>query len=140
MNPSLISAAIIDDDEIYRFILVRMLKNSGVTIDIQAENGKKGIQQIQASSSLPDVVIIDIEMPVMNGFETASYIKMHWPQIGIIAHSSLITNEARSLMINSGADLFLPKSCSAIELINSIEQLAVVKQKNSCSLLRDKDI
>lgn len=127
MSLPFISAAIIDDDEIYRFIITRMLKNSGITIAFQAENGKKGIQQIQTSPILPEVVIIDIEMPIMNGFETAQYVKMNWPQIGIIAHSSLITNEAQSLMINSGADLFLPKPCSAIELIHSITQLAALK-------------
>ncbi|KAA8482772.1 response regulator receiver domain-containing protein [Arcticibacter tournemirensis] len=127
MRLPLISAAIIDDDEIYRFIIARMLKNSGIALVFQAENGKKGIQQIETSLILPEVLIVDIEMPVMNGFETAQYIKMNWPQIGIIAHSSLIDDKTKALMIKSGADLFLPKPCSASELIGSICQLAVLK-------------
>jgi DNA-binding NarL/FixJ family response regulator len=127
MNFPLTTVAIIDDNEIYRVLMTRMFNSSGMNVVFQAGDGKVGIEQMQASLVLPMVVIIDIEMPVMNGFETACHIKMNWPQVAIIGHSSLIEDSARDMMIEAGADIFLTKSCGIKQLISSVEQLAKLK-------------
>jgi CheY-like chemotaxis protein len=67
-----ITVLIVDDDPSIRFLTKHALNNydSGIPFVIQeATNGAEGIQLISNSSQTPDVVLLDINMPLMNGYE-----------------------------------------------------------------------
>ncbi|MDR3697773.1 response regulator transcription factor [Mucilaginibacter sp.] len=123
-----VSVAIIDDDDLYRAIMVRVLQRSGMSVVFQANNGKSGIDQMGSCLPLPSVVIIDVEMPIMDGFETARRVKEKWPRIAIVAHSSIVELEANSRMVNSGADIFIAKSAGVEQLARTIKQIAASKR------------
>jgi DNA-binding NarL/FixJ family response regulator len=123
--------AIIDDDDLYRAIMVRVLRRSGMSVAFQASNGKLGIEQMSSSLPLPSVVIIDIEMPVMGGFETAKYMKEQWPGVPIVMHSSLANREVADRMINSGVDFFISKSANIEQLAHTVKLIAVSKRNKT---------
>lgn len=127
MNNLPVSVAIIDDDNLYRIMLAKAFERSGLSVIFQAENGKLGIDQMKNCLTLPLVVVVDVEMPVMNGFETTRSVKTNWPEIGIVAHSSISGQDAKDLMIDCGADIFLPKGAGIKELVSTVKQLASIK-------------
>jgi DNA-binding NarL/FixJ family response regulator len=118
-----IKIAIIDDNEICRKILLQIIKEAGLSVVFEAENGKDCLLKMLLSPNLPEVLLMDIEMPEMDGFETILKVKSSWPQTKIIAHSSLIDNKSIARIINCGADIFLPKTNNPKELIKVIEQI-----------------
>jgi CheY-like chemotaxis protein len=78
---------IVDDILINRLLIAEIVKSMGHTI-IEAENGRKAIDMLQKESKF-DLVLMDIEMPVMNGIETTKYIRESLPypinQIPVVA-------------------------------------------------------
>lgn len=68
------NACIIDDDEIFRFILEKQIKNQNLAENIMCfENGREAIDYIKTNrlenDSLPDVIFLDINMPTMDGWD-----------------------------------------------------------------------
>ncbi|PAW93996.1 hypothetical protein CKK33_11020 [Mucilaginibacter sp. MD40] len=121
---NLITVAIIDDDAFYSKIMAMQLKRAGIAIVLAADNGLLGITQLQAMSTHPQIVIVDIEMPVMNGFEVVRYLKQAWPYLQIIAHSSLTNSDVHKQIIKDGADTFVQKQPDATKLIDTIKNLS----------------
>lgn len=76
----------------------------------------------------PDIVFMDILMPVLNGIETTYYIKKHHPKVKIIALSSLESVEHVERMIDAGVDGYLLKESTPQEIDNAID--AVISNNN----------
>lgn len=114
--------AIVDDNALMRETMHFRLTHLGYNVMMQAENGKAFIDQLH-SHSAPDVVLLDINMPVMDGFETAVELKKHYPEIRIL----FFTMETGSACINKvhqlGADGFLPKDAPFGELKKALTRI-----------------
>lgn len=67
-----LSVLVVDDDEVTRDITIAMLESLGVRHCEQAADGRIAIRQLHATNHLPDLVITDIYMPEMDGFELIS--------------------------------------------------------------------
>ena len=86
----------------------------------EAQDGREAIQQAQ--SLHPDVILMDLEMPVMDGYKATRLFKQTTPAIWIIAltiHGDLIS---RQKAIHAGADAFVEKGAPLEELIQKIQQ------------------
>jgi DNA-binding NarL/FixJ family response regulator len=86
----------------------------------EAQNGNEAIQQAQALH--PDVILMDLEMPVVNGFQATQSIKTKDPSVFIIIltiHDDLATRQQATI---AGADAFIAKSVPLDELVRSILQ------------------
>ena len=66
----------------------------------------------------PDVVILDIRMPRLDGIAATTHIKTRWPKIRIIAHS--LAEELRADVLAAGADAFVPKGAPVHELLAAL--------------------
>ncbi len=111
---------IVEDNEMNRDMLSRRLTRKGYEVAI-AEDGALGLQAIK--DSLPDVVLMDIGLPVMNGWEATTAAKSdesisHIPIIALTAHA---LEEDRIKAMEAGADDFDTKPVDLKRLLSKIE-------------------
>ncbi|TKT93327.1 response regulator [Dyadobacter frigoris] len=104
-----LSIAIVDDSPVVRAFTSFLLTRLDVCIIFEAENGQVCIDKMRQAVKLPSVIILDIEMPVMDGFETAQILKRDWPSLKIIAFSSKNDADSMQRILAGGADFFLNK-------------------------------
>jgi DNA-binding NarL/FixJ family response regulator len=84
----------------------------------KAANGQEAIQLVEQCQ--PDVVLMDMRMPVMDGLEATHLIKARWPQVKVVALTMYATYRADAL--TAGADVFLLKGCPVNDLLNAVEE------------------
>lgn len=106
---------IVDDKEVQRSLVQMYLNQLGVN-NLQANNGENAVEIFKANSI--DLILMDIQMPVMNGFEASKIIKAHSPQIPIIALSGE-SGERELEMISKLMDGRLEKPTS----LNALQQV-----------------
>ncbi len=108
-----------DDHEIVRQGLVSLLSEER-TVEIvgEATNGREAVNL--ADQLRPDVVIMDVSMPVMSGDEATRQIKKDWPQTRIIALSMWDESDVREKMYRAGAENYVLKTAPSEELLAAI--------------------
>jgi len=123
---------VVDDNEMNRDLLSRHLKRQGHRTML-AENGRQALEVMTQTTF--DLVLLDIMMPEMNGYEVLQYLKNHdtWRNIPIIMISALDEMASVVRCIEMGAEDYLPKPFDPILLKARID--AVLEKKR----LRDKE-
>ena len=112
--------AIVDDHKILRDGLRLMIDNmDNVEIVIEASNGKEFIDRLQLVQ--PDLVIIDINMPVMVGEEAVSIVKSQYPSMKVLVLSMNNEEQYYKTMNNLGVDGFIVKESDYNELRHAIQ-------------------
>jgi CheY-like chemotaxis protein len=113
---------IADDHHLIRQALAKMLQvGNKMKVVGQAVDGGEAVRL--ATQLQPDVVLMDVNMPELNGFEATSRIKREFPHIGIIGLSMHNNGSARQKMLNAGAAAYLTKTESPETLIETILQV-----------------
>lgn len=85
------SVALIDDHELLRTGLASIINSfEGFKVTMEAGNGKEFTEKVK-SKNAPNIVLLDITMPVMDGYETAIWIKANLPQTKVLVLSMLET-------------------------------------------------
>lgn len=92
-------------------------------IDV-AENGKDMIDKFESGQTIPDIILLDISMPVMNGFETASWLKENHPNIKVMALSMQGDDNSVIKMIRNGAKGYLLKNTHPKDLEIALTKLS----------------
>jgi DNA-binding NarL/FixJ family response regulator len=108
--------AIVDDHAMFRkglAVLINLFPNYEVLFD--ASNGKDFIAQLN-SKKLPDIVLMDINMPEMDGYTTAEWLRNNHPEIKILALSTMDAETAIIKMIRNGAKGYVLKDADPAEL------------------------
>jgi len=119
--------ALVDDHRLLRQGLNSLLsKNKNYKVVLEAANGAEFYRQLK-NSEAPDIAVIDINMPVMNGFETAEIIARDYPSIKFVGLSFLFDDDVISRMIYLGASGFINKSADE-ELF--LKAIAIVAEGN----------
>ncbi|MBP1610239.1 MAG: TRAP-type C4-dicarboxylate transporter, periplasmic solute-binding protein, partial [Acidobacteria bacterium] len=108
-----------DDHTIVRQGL-RGLLQSELDLEVvgEAENGRQAIDLAQQCS--PDIVIMDVDMPVMNGIEATRLLTKEMPQVKVIALSMHVEKDAFSKILDAGATAYLTKGSPMEELVEAI--------------------
>lgn len=120
---------IVDDMEEVRRDLHTVLPLAGeIEIVGEAANGLEGTQL--AESLKPDVILMDLEMPVMNGYEATRQIKTRQPSCRVIALTVHGYESARLQAFKDGVDDFVLKGTPVKELVQSIN-LSTRKERNN---------
>jgi len=115
----LLRLLIVDDAAEVRRDLRLLLSLSGaVEVAGEAANGREALQQ--AEHLRPDVVLLDLEMPVMDGYEAARQIKAHWPGCRVVAFSVHSYPSARQKAAVAGVDEFIEKGAPLREILQKI--------------------
>ena len=123
------SVLIVDDHQPSRIALSTCLADSGHQV-LQAGSGERALEL--ASDGLPDVVVLDVGLPGINGFETTRLLKdlAGEEYLPIVIVSGLADPTARMLALRSGADTFLTKPVAFDELLCRIDHLAALHAGN----------
>lgn len=101
--------AVVDDNHIIRDGICEILARYGFKVSMVAVNGLQFIHALQTAEKLPDVCLIDLQMPVMNGYETIRKIREDWPALKVVACSTTAEPYKIDEAIKLGADLFYQK-------------------------------
>ncbi len=119
----MIKIAIADDHTILRKGVVEILsKFDDFSVIMEANNGKELIAKLKVGT-LPDVCIVDINMPEMNGYDTASEIRKNWPDIKIFALSMYDTELNIIKMLRNGANGYVLKDSDPEDLKVAINKV-----------------
>ena len=129
-----IKVIIVDDVLMTRLGLSQMFRKIETAEIIgEAENGKAFLEIIELK--MPDVVLMDIKMPVMDGLEATKRALNKYPNLKIIAFTADSNESAIEEMILSGAKGFLLKSVSVSELQKAIETVLTGRTYYSSELV-----
>ncbi|WP_144283472.1 response regulator transcription factor [Chryseobacterium echinoideorum] len=116
---------IVDDHLLIAKALENIINNfSGFTVKDVAENGKALIEKIQNSEEKPDIILLDISMPVMDGFETAQWLRKNHPDIKVMALSMQGDDQSVIRMIKYGAKGYMLKNTHPKDLEHALSKLS----------------
>jgi DNA-binding NarL/FixJ family response regulator len=104
------SLVIIDDHLLFAESLERLINSStDYKVKFHAKNGMDFIQKLEKTIDLPSVILLDVNMPVMNGFETMEWLTKNYPQIKVLILSMEDDEEVIIKMLRAGANGYLLK-------------------------------
>lgn len=119
----IISIAIIDDHNLFRQGMMSLLSEfKEIQIVFDASNGQEMKDKI-GCHPLPEVILMDINMPVMDGYESTSWIKEHYPQIKVLALSMFDDDKPIINMLKSGAGGYLLKESKTSDVVAAIKTI-----------------
>lgn len=118
------TVAIVDDHSLFARSLEKLINSfSNFRVVFHAKNGNEFKEIIAGGNSLPDIVLLDINMPVMNGFETAEWIMDNHPKIKILALSMEDDEQTILKMLRKGAKGYLLKDIHPEILNTALKEL-----------------
>ena len=115
------TVALADDHVLIRNGLAGLINSfEGYTVLFQAANGQELIDMLQASPR-PDIVLLDINMPKKDGYETAQWLKQNHPDVKILALSMYDNETAIIRMLKYGAKGYILKDAEPSELRSALD-------------------
>jgi two-component system invasion response regulator UvrY len=115
--------AIIDDHILLRTALARLVNGfEGYTVLFEADNGKDLRAQIM-QHHIPDIVLLDVNMPEMDGFETTQWLHKNYPHIKVLVLSMLSDEKTIIKMFRLGAKGYLLKNTDHEELKKALDSV-----------------
>lgn len=120
-----IKVMIVDDHDMVRMGLKTYLMMDPLfEVIAEAGNGKEAVDFMNANpeNALPDIVLMDLMMPVMNGVEATRAVLERYPQIKIVILTSFIEDDLVVQAVEAGAVSYCLKTVSADELIHALQQ------------------
>jgi two-component system invasion response regulator UvrY len=120
-NTNPVTVAYAEDHTAVRISIVNYLHDiGGVQVIIQAANGTELINVINESDIQPDICMLDIKMPEMDGFELLAHIKREWPTMKTLVLSTFTEELYVIKMIRAGVNGYLTKDCDPQEIIDAL--------------------
>ncbi len=118
----MIRVVVVDDHPAVRLGLADFLDaQDGIEIVGQAENGAQAVEL--SSSTDPDVVVMDIRMPELDGIEATRLIKQHRPETGVLLLTAYEEDELATAGRAAGADAFFLKGIFGAELVDRVREV-----------------
>lgn len=104
------SVAIVDDHVLFAQSLKSLINTfEGFEVTIQASHGKNLINELKNSNSVPEIILMDVNMPIMDGAETTLFLNKNYPDIRVLALSMDDDENSILKMIRNGARGYLLK-------------------------------
>jgi DNA-binding NarL/FixJ family response regulator len=119
-----IDIAVVDDHTLFRSGLANLLSEfEEINVVIEAQNGVDMQEKIKTFENV-QVVLMDINMPIMDGYSTTKWVKENYPQTHILALSMFEDEKAIIGMLKAGAGGYLLKESKPSELLTAIKTIA----------------
>ncbi|MBL7765613.1 MAG: response regulator transcription factor [Chitinophagaceae bacterium] len=118
---NVINIALVDDQILFREGIASLIRNEkDFSLVMEADNGLDFLSKLKSSDILPDIVLMDMEMPGMDGMQLNDEIRKKYPSIKVIVLSVHARERLIARMIQAGASGYLIKNCNKAELLNAI--------------------
>ena len=114
------TALVVDDSGLNRQIIIEYLHGKNFNI-LEAEDGKQALEHV--ATGKPDIILLDLIMPVMDGFETLEELKKIGSEIPVIVITAYLKDNTYQRCLTLGAKGFLHKPVKMHELFNLISGL-----------------
>ncbi|HLO54424.1 MAG TPA: response regulator transcription factor [Saprospiraceae bacterium] len=119
-----INIALADDQVLFREGIASLIKNEeGFSLVMEADNGLDFLAKLQVANELPDILLMDMEMPGMDGMQLNDELRKKFPSIKVIVLSVHARERLIARMIQAGASGYLLKNCNKEELLNAIRNV-----------------
>lgn len=140
MQENIIRIAIVDDHTLFRQGLKSLLSEyKEIAVVFEAANGIEMKERL-TKGGLPEVILLDISMPVMDGYASAQWLKQHHPAMRILALSTFEDDKPIIKMLKSGAGGYLLKESRIGDVVQAIraihEQGYFINELVSSKMLR----
>jgi DNA-binding NarL/FixJ family response regulator len=122
MSNQSVTIAIVDDHALIRKAIGFRLKTMGYNVVMEAEHGKHFLDQL-SNGTAPEICLLDINMPVMNGFETLGKLKSHYRDMKVVFFSMNNDKVYMNKAVELGADGYVTKDAAMEELDRVLQQL-----------------
>jgi two-component system, NarL family, response regulator LiaR len=119
---SRVRVLVVDDNAGFRDSLLALLDTDGLLVVGQAASGKEAIALVR--TTMPDVVLMDVRMPDMDGIETTRRLKALDPQIGVVALTGNDDQRAVRDMLVAGASGYVLKDSDGDEILSAVHAAA----------------
>jgi len=117
-----IRVVIVDDDPLVRSALSHFVsRDPEITVIAQAEDGVEAIATVEREQ--PDVVMMDVQMPEMDGIEATAVIAERWPHVRVLAVTTLDGSDTVLPMLSAGASGYLLKDSSAEDIVTGVREV-----------------
>lgn len=121
-EPSILRVLVVDDHELTRFSLKLAFScQENIELVGLASNGQEAVEMVKRYH--PDVIVLDLQMPIMDGWSASSQIKDIDPNTQIIAYSSLEDPKLQEVEQTDTLDAFCKKDTATTELIRLVREL-----------------
>ena len=124
---------VVDDDPVNQLLAARILQKAGHTAMV-AENGQAALEKLAGKSF--DLIVMDVEMPVMDGFEATSRIRQQEQRTGrhipIVAVTAYAMSGDRERCLNAGMDAYVAKPIQLDEFLGTIDCVAAEHDRRGC--------
>ena len=113
---------VVDDSKLARLSLIKSLKAHRDDIEVfQATNGQEAVELV--GSEKPDIAFLDLTMPVMDGYEALPKMLEIYPRLKVIVVSADVQEQAKTKVIELGAQLHIQKPITADKIKDILEIL-----------------
>ncbi|MBO9566105.1 MAG: response regulator transcription factor [Niastella sp.] len=122
-----VKLAIVDDHNLFRKGLITLInladKRQEYMIVFEAESGQDMIDKLD-KKALPDIILLDIDMPDMDGYEAIAWLQKHYPQVSVLVVSMVEREEAVVRMVRLGAKGYLSKDIEVEDIHNALKAIS----------------
>lgn len=119
-----INLVLADDEELFRVGMSHILsRDPEINIVYEASNGNELLDYLATADPLPDIIIMDIKMPELNGVEATKTIHIAHPEVSIIALTTYNTKPFIRNMIQVGSSAYLVKNSPPDKVLHTIKQV-----------------
>src|SRR5262245_22844294 len=116
----------VDDQDAPRYVKTRDLERADFNV-VEARTGGDALRMIEKMQ--PPVVLLDVQLPDITGYDVCRYVKQKWPGIMVLMTSATFTSSAdRTQGLDSGADSFLVQPSEPLELVAAINALLRIRR------------
>jgi DNA-binding NarL/FixJ family response regulator len=121
---AIIKLALVDDHTLFRKGLISLVEmvNSNVKVLFEADNGIE-LQQKIKKNNLPDIVLMDVNMPGMDGFASVQWLKENFPDVKVLVISMIEKEESIVRMLKLGVKGYLGKDVEPKELGEALQAI-----------------
>ncbi|HYF31652.1 MAG TPA: response regulator transcription factor [Chitinophagaceae bacterium] len=119
-----VTIGLVDDHQLFLKSLSLMLESfNNYEVVVEALNGKDLIQKLETTKKIPDIMLIDVNMPVMEGIETSQWLSERYPSMRLIALSMNDQDKAIIGMLKAGCCAYLLKDTHPTELEKALGEV-----------------